>query len=286
MRLAVDDFVFNAARPFWQRSLHGEHMERIRNRWAAFFYVVSQKRGYVCGEASHRPFHDFAVQSQWIMNLYAAEKLTAERTRMLLCQTPGRAEHLVREVDFCEQERIRRQVAELRREAERALASTLLPFRSIPAVEEWQRQYTDHKHRYKFLVLEGPSCTGKTQFAKSLCPSGKRVLELNCASDQEPSMQGFNPIEFGLVLFDEVRPCVIARQRKLFQAGTAEIQLGCSATNVHMYTVCPYRTRLVCCSNDWTESLAELPASSREWVILNSVHVWCNEPLWQEPVDS
>ena len=251
-----------------------------------FFYVVCEKRGYVDGAASHRPFRDFAVQAQWVMNLYSAEKLTVEHTKRLLCQIPGRAQHLVGEVEFCEQERIRRAVAALRSEGEQALSRTLLPFRRIAAVDEWQLQYTDHRHRYTFLVLEGPSCTGKTQFARALCPADKQVFELNCASDQEPPLQGFNPVQHGLVLFDEIRPNAVARQRKLFQAGTAEIQLGCSATNVHMYSVCTYRTRLVCCSHDWSVFLDEMAPACREWVVLNSVHVWCTSPLWEVAEDS
>ena len=99
-------------------------------------------------------------------------------------------------------------------------------------------------------------------------------------------MQGFNLVEFGLVLFDEVRPAVVANQRKLFQAGVSEIQLGCSATIIHMYKVCTYATRLVCCSNDWSMHLAALDSQSREWLAANSVHVWCMQPLWDEPVDS
>ena len=273
-------------KPFWQRSLHGESLERVRNKWAAFFYIVCRKIGYVDGDASHAAYVDFAVQAQWIMNLYTAEKLTAEQTKTLLCRTPGRAQHLVAEVDFCEQQRVRAAVQKLRDEAQLALSASLKPFRTIAAVQEWQVQYADHRHRFKFLVLEGPSCTGKTQYARSLCPPGQRVFELNCAADQEPALQGFDPVQFGLVLFDECRPTTVAKQRKLFQAGIAEIQLGCSATNVHMYTVCMYRTRLVCCSNDWSTFLQAMPTSCREWVIQNSVHVMCLEPLWEQNPDS
>ena len=286
MRLTEADLVFRDSRPYWQRALHGEALSRLRNRWAAYFYIVVQKRGYVQGEASHRSFRDFTVQSQWIMSLYSSEKVTAEHAKGLLCQIPGRAQHLVGEIDFCEQRRIRAAVDRIREEAQVVLRASLRPFKSIPAVDQWQAQFAEHRHRYKFLILEGPSCTGKTQFARHLVPAGKNVFEINCAADQEPPLQGFNLVEFGLVLFDEVRPSVVAKQRKLFQAGVSEVQLGCSATNVHMYKVCTYATRLVCCSNDWSVHLATLDSQSREWIIANSVHVWCCEPLFDAPVDS
>ena len=220
------------------------------------------------------------------MSLYSAQKVTAEHAKRLLCEIPGRAQHLVAEITFCEQTRVQAAVDRARAEADAVLRASLRPFRSIAAVNAWQAQFAEHRHRYKFLILEGPSCTGKTQFARHLVPAGKRVFEINCAAEQEPPMQGFNLVEFGLVLFDEVRPAVVANQRKLFQAGVSEIQLGCSATNIHMYKVCTYATRLVCCSNDWSMHLAALDSQSQEWLAANSVHVWCMQPLWDEPVDS
>ena len=286
MRLTGADLAYRGARPFWQRSLHGEALSRLRNRWAAYFYIVVEKKGWVQGASSHRAFRDFTVQTQWVMSLYTAEKITAVHAKRLLTQIPGRAQHLVGEIDFCEQSRVRAAVDRVREAAEVVLRSSLRPFKSIPAVDQWQEQFAEHRHRFKFLVLEGPSCTGKTQFARHLVPDGRKVFEINCAAEQEPALQGFNLVEFGLVLFDEVRPSVIAKQRKLFQAGVSEIQLGCSATNVHMYKVCTYRTRLVCCSNDWSVHLAALDSQSREWICQNSVHVWCMAPLWEQPPDS
>ena len=279
-RFSITDFTFLQIRPYWHRTLWGESLLRHRNRWSAFFYVAVQKKGYVAGAASHTAFRDYGVQVQWIFNLYQASKISADYAKRLVSNIPGRAQHAVSEIDFCEGRRISAAVADLQAAAEATLRRSLLPFRHVPEVDVWQQQYQTDAHRYSFLVLEGPSCTGKTQFARSLCPSGKRVFEINCGADAEPALQGFNPIEYGLVLFDEVRPATVARQRKLFQAGLAEIQLGCSATNAYMYKVCVYKTRLVCCSNDWSQYLRELDASSRQWILNNSVHVPCMQPMW------
>ena len=93
-------------------------------------------------------------------------------------------------------------------------------------------------HRYKFLILEGPSQTAKTQLARSLCSPSQRVFEVNCAADSEPPVQGFNPIQFGLIFLDEIRPATVVPQRKFFQATLAEVQLGCCVTHVYMYKVC------------------------------------------------
>ena len=246
-----------------------------------------QKKGYVDGYATHAAFRDYAVREQWIFNLYQAQKLTADHAKRLLANIPGRAQHAVAEVDFCEQERVRHRVADMRAEAERSLSASLRPFRTFAQIDQWQVQYAQPLHRYKFLILEGPSQTGKTQLARSLCPQSQTVFEVNCAADSEPPLQGFNPIQFGLILFDEIRPATVVRQRKLFQASLAEVQLGCSSTNVYMYKVCTYKTRIVCCSNDWTAHLRALDPTSREWLVHNSVHVSVLEPCWlEEVVDS
>ena len=278
------DLKFHGLRPYWQRSIQGDALARIKNKWAAFFYVAVQKKGYVNGYATHEAFRDYSVQVQWILNLYQAEKLTADHAKRLLINIPGRAQHAVAEVEFCEQARVRNSVADMRKEAERVLTAALRPFRTFPLIEEWRLQYSQVLHRYKFLILEGPSRTGKTQLARSLCPVSQRVFEVNCAADSEPPLQGFDPIQFGLILLDEIRPATVVRQRKLFQASLAEIQLGCSVTNVYMYKVCTYRTRMVCCSNDWTDHLRELDASSREWIAHNSFHVPVVEQCWMEEV--
>ena len=84
------------------------------------------------------------------------------------------------------------------------------------------------------------------------------------------------------MLFDEIRAGIVARQRKLFQACAAEVQLGCSATNCHSYTVFLYRVKLVLCSNGWAASMQELCEEDQAWLRENMVYVAAQEPLWYE----
>ena len=137
----------------------------------------------------------------------------------------------------------------MRPEAERVLSAARRPCSTFPLIEEWRLQYTQVLHRYKCLSLDGPSQTAKRQLARSLWPPSQRVVEVNRVGDAEPPVHGFNPIQFGLILLDAIRPATVARQRKFFQATLAVVQLGCCVTNVYMYKVCTYRTRMVCCSN-------------------------------------
>ena len=165
-------------------------------------------------------------------------------------------------------------------EALAALAGQKHPFVVLPQVELWEAQYLELRHRYSFLVLEGPSRVGKTVYARSKCPAGQEVYEVNCAAGGEPDLRGYRYGKHGLILLDEVEAEAIARQRKLFQAGTALVQLGTSPTNIHVYSVFVHRVRIVCASNNWTASLQKLPEDDRNWISRNSFYVKCNEPLW------
>ena len=134
--------------------------------------------------------------------------------------------------------------------------------------------------RYEFLVLDGPSKLGKTQFAKSFVDSAEQLLELNCAAGHEPDLRGFRYGHHTLVLFDEIRASIVAQQREMFQACAAEVQLGCSATNCHSYTVFLFRVKLVLCSNSWVRSLRDLCEEDQAWLRENMVYVEVKEPLW------
>ena len=148
-------------------------------------------------------------------------------------------------------------------------------------VQVFMSQFDVPQHRYKFLVLSGPSRVGKTAFARSLCEAGKETLEINCASGMEPNLRAYRLRVHGLILFDEIVASQVAQQRKLFQAQAAPVQLGCSATNCHSYEVFVWRTKLVLASNNWHSSLATLTPDDQEWINLNSIVLDVEEAMWE-----
>ena len=154
-------------------------------------------------------------------------------------------------------------------------------FRVVKEVEEWDASYDVLAERYKFLVLEGPSRTGKTAFARSKCPRGQLVYEVNCSAGGEPSLRDYRFGRDGLILLDEIEPGAVAAQRKLFEAGTAVVQLCTSRTDIHVYNVFVHRVRIVCTSNNWTSSFAQLSANDQAWLKANSVYVYCGEQMWE-----
>ena len=72
--------------------------------------------------------------------------------------------------------------------------------------------------RKKFLVLEGPSCYGKTQFALGIDGAAK-TLEVNCARCVEPNLRDLlqGPGGHTAVLLDEAKATMILGMKKVVQ---------------------------------------------------------------------
>ena len=259
----------------------GMPCSRKSNSWSGYFYCVAPKYGQVCSMGSRRPFKDFLVDGKWIMNLVQASKLDIATARQLILKCACGARRFLDELSLSEKELERQTVQSARVDALTSLMSTNKPFKTFADVENWKAQYAQVQWRYKFLVLVGPSRTGKTQFARSLGePAASLIYEVNCSSGQEPDMRAFVWSKHKLVLFDESHPKMVTQQRLLFQAGTQDITLGTSATNCHSYTVYCHQVRMVLCTNCWEPEVRDLVPGDREWLAANSIVVHITEPCW------
>lgn len=167
-------------------------------------------------------------------------------------------------------------------EAERLLGGTLKEQKQYPKVQAFLNQFKKPRHRYKFLVLAGPSRVGKTAFARSLCGPGMETSEVNCGSGAEPVLKAYRFRRHEVILFDEIEAEQVAAQRKLFQAQASPVQMACSATNCFSYEVFVWRKKLVLASNNWHSSLQMLSAADRAWVQANSIVLDVHEPMWFE----
>ena len=166
-------------------------------------------------------------------------------------------------------------------EADSWLRSTLRPFKRYDVVDAWISQYALVCRRYKFLVLQGPSQVGKTLFARNLStPCFHGMLEVNCASRDEPDLRAYRLRQHGLILFDDIVPQQVVSQRQLFQADCARVQMGRSAIHMNSYEVCMWRTKIVLVSSDWDVHVSQLSAADQHWVNTNSFVLCVTEPMW------
>ena len=275
--------VFEGVRPHVAAApiLHGSKVTSART-WAGYFYCSVSKIGQVFVDANRVAFRDYPVQGQWVMSLFQAGKIAASTARALVYKVAHGVTRLLADLDAVERWQEEERVEAARVEALAYLATRRCKFRSLPLVEAWDTQFQEVKDRYLFLVLDGPSRMGKTAYGRSKCPKGQEVLELNCAAGGDPDLRSYRYGRHGLILCDEIEAKVVAAQRKLFQAGTAPVQLGTSATNIHAYTVFLHRVRIICASNNWAASADLLAPADREWIEANSIYVRCDEQLWEQ----
>jgi len=164
------------------------------------------------------------------------------------------------------------------RSNEATLRASQRPFKNFKLVDQWQEQYREFVPRYRFLVLDGPSQTGKTRYATSLCPVG-RTWYCDC-SQGVVMLKGFDAAEYSNILLDELRPCAAMSLKKALQASSELVTLGASPTMVASYQVHLHRVAIVVCCNLWKTELDRLPAADRDWLVANSVYLYVGEPMW------
>ena len=256
-----------------------------RANWAAFFYCTVEKLGRVFTASSRRPFKDFAVQPNWVLNLRQCQKITDEQAREYLASCVGGAGRCMADINAMAEEQQRRAYRRQVEETELVLNKTLKTSKTFPAVTTWLQQYETVKQRYKFLVLTGASGLGKTMFARTLAAPRKQTLELNCAGDNEPDLRAYRLESHDVIIFDEMKAHIILKQKKLFQCSNSIIELGCSTTNCHAYRVLVHRKKFVVASNTWDEELEQVRmsrVSDAEWLEANSVVLHVTEPMWDD----
>ena len=252
---------------------------------AGHYYVRCPKVGSVWSVGSHEPYKDYPVKAEWVTAYWQAGKLSDEGATAEYIKVKRDCVRHVQNVK--DNARLRQQLLQthLSSEVQGRLHVAKCPRASVPQVEHvFIPQFANAQlARRKFLVLEGPSCVGKTEYARGLAPSPAAVLELNCANQLEHvDLRALSPSLHKVILWDEAHPRLILSNKKLIQGQAVQIQLGQTNTSVHSYTVFPWGIMMVVCSNNWSPLLRTLAAEDEDWLRANSVHVRVEQPLWVE----
>jgi hypothetical protein len=244
------------------------------------YYVLAPKAGQVFVHGTVMPHSGFAVNPDWITSLLAAGKMEYDDCFQEVVRTGKNLLRVLPTLTRYREEMEKVQLRALQCCCEQQLAPLRRPPRRIVEVEQWLSEYDRPAMRYKFLVLEGPTSVGKSQYVRSLAKPG-RVFEADCSGHcAEPDLRGFSVLHHDVLFFDEASADMVLQNKKLFQAGNAWVQMARSSTNCHSYQVWAWKVKMVICSNRWSIEVANLPSVDASWLLGNSVHVKVNEPLW------
>ena len=159
------------------------------------------------------------------------------------------------------------------------------PFWEIPLVAEWTEQYKRDvpnamygvKARFKFLVLNGPSCYGKTQFAKSIFGVDNTLL-VPCQNISSPCLKDYRRGVHKCIVFDECSSSIVVQNKMLFQANSDGVLLGQSQCNEYAYWKYLYCTPTIVCCNDWMVGI-EANSPDANWLSTNSMVLEITHPL-------
>ena len=248
-------------------------------RYAGCFYVMCPKLGSVFQHATKEMFVDYMVSAGWVTQMLSSRKISLEAAQDLYVACVGYVDMNLKAIEIIRQHRMRTLIDEQRIKVELEIRRNQRPFKVLPQVEEWKEQYNILRDRYKFLILDGPSRTGKSRYAGSMAGDPARFLNIDCSSATEPDMRDFRRGQHDVVCWDEGNPEMVLRVKKLAQASVDEVRLGQSATNMMSYRIWFHRTKLIICSNIWSAKLEQLRSADKEWLLANSVYVYVDSPL-------
>jgi len=275
--LHLKDFTFRESLPH-NSSFLIQHNRGTGQKFAGCFYVTVPKIGSLFSASTKEMFEDFCVSPAWVTSLLAAGKLELNTAADLYVKCVANVDHNLKAVETLKQYRRVKDISAQRLRMEHLIRETQRPFRKIKEVEEWDAQYLELQDRYKFLVLDGKSRTGKSRFAASRT-SPEKFLNVDCSSATEPDLRVFDREKHDVVLFDEATPELVLRVKKLAQASIDEVRLGQSATNINSYVVWFHRVKLIVATNVWSASLKRCSPEDQEWLKANSFYVWVDAPL-------
>ena len=94
-------------------------------------------------------------------------------------------------------------------------------------------------------------------------------------------MGAYNALKHDVLVIGEADPATIIDNKKLFQAGEADVALQTSATNCHSLVVNVAGKKFIVCSNVWWYRLREMSWEASQWIRDNSYYISVQHPMWE-----
>lgn len=304
MTVQLEDLCWQESAPYVNQSalefFGGKGSRSATASYSGAFYLQVRKVGAVRQHGTVTPFSGYHVKDYWITTMLTSGKITFDTARQLYVQCVVRAENNIRQLDYVQRLTLDMQAARDKEACDAEILKSEVAFKTIEAVETWKQQYSTVKSRYAFLVLDGPSQTGKTRFAYSLsppptkevlakaseglsthCSSRKCVYYADCSGGL-PDLRNFRREQHRVLVLDELHPTSAVLLKKIMQASNDVAILGASPTMQHAYRVNSYQTMIIVTTNTWAPGCATMQADDVEWLKANSVYVHVTSPLWKQ----
>jgi hypothetical protein len=264
----------------------GRHSQKGIDR--GHFYCQCKKKGNVYSCSNYCKYTDFIVEQKWVIGLWQRRKVSHEDARHEIIAARGHTMSYLREIETIQELEETVAIEQEKAMIDAQLKGVLKPFRVIPEVSTWMQQYERDspkgiwckESRFKFLVLTGPSCLGKTQFAKSLF-GPERTFVVPCQNVKSPCLKGFKRSQHAAIVFDEADSDMIHDNKAVFQANNDIVLLAQSNCQEHVYSKFVYGTAMICCTNNWLENI-ERGSKAEGWLLANSVVYECTDVMWQQ----
>ena len=249
--------------------------------WCGCYYLLAPKIGSILRTGSVRPYLDFGVKPEWILNMVQSEKMTfaAAMQQMSMCGK-GYTRYM-QDLKAWQAAKEELQLADHVRRVQAYHSATNYAFKTYPVVEEWKASvWQPQLRRKKFLVIEGPSGIGKTEFIKQLA-GPERTLEISADGMTSPYLRNFIPSQHKVIFWDECQVDLVVAYRKLFQCPASWITLGVSPTGRDVYRVWLNDAAHVIASNRWMEGLWRLQnVADRQWIEENQMFLHVSERMY------
>ena len=270
----------------------------------AHYYCQAPKQGQLFSTGSILPHANFQVTAKMVAELWKCHKMNTNTALSEVLKTrdsvPRWFTEMVRthnkESDANMKEGVGKALAEhqLKRfkpgtssEISFMKQFTHLPMSKVPGEDVLEPLFTvPQLRRFRFLVYDGPSRTGKTERAAAWWGDAE-TLVVNAQGTTTPSLRDWDSGTHKAVVYDEGSWLLPASQRMLFQSGLRPVKMAQSNCNSECYDILLYGVPQMITSNNfwagWERSNSE-HREARGWLEANMCYQIWNEPCWETSV--
>ena len=244
------------------------------------WYVAVGKTGTLHTDSNFKPWRDYCPQGAWLRSLWNWHKLSHERYLQLSVEF--RSGHAARKREA--EEVIRDETESVEREektrARQAVYAALQQPQALTSIEETHTaQFKKDAVRYKALVYDGPSGTGKSVRAAQLY-GAEAAFIVDCQNASVPDLRGLSREKHSCLVLDEVPGVAFAlANKRLLMSHIDGAKLGQSATQMYSYNVWWWKKPIILTSNKWRSSYEEASPEDKDWLDKNILYQPLSAPL-------